>query len=129
MQLKVGVREALKLIHKEAKTATVTKNDANGDGEKSMKDMSQLQKEMLALKRQLRLMTSMGRAEDVAADGYDAGNGQCQLRAQSRSTSAKSSSMTPAELREQIIRLERQVAAHDRQLHLVSEHLHGQDAR
>eukprot|EP01033_Poteriospumella_lacustris_P018188 gene18188-13061_t len=119
LKLKVGVREALKLIHAEATTATVTKNDANGDGEKSTKDMFQLQKEMQELKHQLRLMTSMGRAEDVAADGYDAGNGQCQLRAQSRSTSVKSSSMTPAGLQEQIIRLEQQLAAHDRQLHLA----------
>eukprot|EP01033_Poteriospumella_lacustris_P010735 gene10735-7641_t len=129
LKLKVGVREALKLIHAEAKTAKVTKNDANGDGEKSTKDVSQLQKEIQELKRQLRLMTPMGRAEDVDADGYDAGNGQCQLLAQSRSTSVKSSSMTPAGRQEQIIRLERQVAAIDRHVHLMSEHLHGQDTR
>eukprot|EP01033_Poteriospumella_lacustris_P014335 gene14335-10239_t len=120
LKLKVGVREALKLIHKEATAATVTKNDANGDGETSRKDVSQLQKEVEALKHQLRLMTSMGHEEDVDADSYDAGNGQCQLRAQSRSTSVKSSSMTPARQQEQIIRLEQQVAAIDRQLHLMS---------
>lgn len=125
--LKLGVGVALELIHKEAKAAN--QEEGTIDGEKTVKDVSRLHQEVQEVKRQMRLMTSVGREENVVADGYDVGDGQCQLRVQRQSTSGKSSTITLTGLQDQIIRLEQQLVAVDGHVRLICEHLHRQDTR